>query len=199
MHIFKAVTADDAWCQAARVFLSDPTVSRQPSRAGPTRELLHASFYISRPRERWVLARRPALNPAFAIVEVIWILGGRRDAKLLTFWNRSLPAFAGSGEIYHGAYGFRLRQHFGLDQLERVYQVLLHNPASRQAVLQIWTRQEICPTSWGGREVKTFPATSSRSQRCGTGNSSGCRYFAATTSTAASRITSCSSPVYKKS
>jgi len=84
------------------------------------------------------MSRRPAMSVAFAIVEVISIMNGRRDAAFLNFWNRDLPRFAGEGDLYHGAYGYRLRSNFGFDQLERAYQTLRDNPESRQVVLGIW-------------------------------------------------------------
>src|SRR5260370_24286567 len=117
----------------------EPEVARlQASRSGQTRELLGTAFTIKSPRQRWVTSRQPALNPAFAIAEVIWIMSGRRDAEFLNYWNPKLPQYAGSGKNYHGAYGFRLRRHLGLDQLERAYQALSNNPDTRQVVLQIW-------------------------------------------------------------
>jgi thymidylate synthase len=87
----------------------------------------------------------PALNPAFALVEVIWILAGRRDAALPTFWNPQLPRFAGNAKEQAGAYGYRLRAHFGLDQLDRVWRVLESTPDTRQAVLQIWDPRDDLP------------------------------------------------------
>jgi thymidylate synthase len=75
---------------------------------------------------------------AFAIVEVIGILAGRRDSAYLNFFNPARPKYAGSGAEFHGAYGFRLRGHLGLDQLERASRTLTSNPDGRQVVLQIW-------------------------------------------------------------
>jgi len=137
-HQFIADTADDVWRAAAEALIKGEVCHRQSSRLGSTRELLHCTFALRQPRQRWVLSRRPALNPAFAIAETVWILLGRDDAEFLNFWNPGLPAFAGHGVRYHGAYGWRLRQNMGFDQLERAYQVLTHNPDSRQVVLQIW-------------------------------------------------------------
>jgi thymidylate synthase len=99
---------------------------------------MHAFFTIHDPRQRWVVSRHPPINPAFAIAEIIWILNGRRDAAFVNFWNPQLPRYSGTAKEYHGAYGYRLRRHFGLDQLERAYFALRRNPIGRQVVLQIW-------------------------------------------------------------
>lgn len=146
---FNGKTADEAWRLSVQALLDGDNVHVQPSRLGPTREILHATFSIRDPRQRWVLSRTPAINPAFAIAEVIWILLGRRDAAFLNFWNPALPRFAGSEDNYHGAYGYRLREHLGFDQIERAFQVLSSNPDSRQLVLQIWDGRVDLPYSSG--------------------------------------------------
>lgn len=138
MRLFEGRTANEAWSEAAAAFGTEGVGREQESRAGATREILHAAFTIHNPLERWVIARRPAINPAFAIVETVWILAGRDDSALPNHWNPELPKYTGPGERYHGAYGHRLRRRFGLDQLERAYLALSKKPESRQVVLQIW-------------------------------------------------------------
>ncbi|MGE4281333.1 MAG: thymidylate synthase [Magnetospirillum sp.] len=154
---FEGDTADEIWRNAAAALTSDGGWLRQDSRLGPTRELLHCTFHLRDPRQRWVLSRRPALNPAFAIAEAIWILQGRDDAAFLNFWNPLLPKFAGEGETYDGAYGHRLRVHQGLDQIERAFRVLQANPASRQALLQIWDGRLDMPNPDGSPRSPDIP------------------------------------------
>ena len=152
-----ANTADDVWRQAAGLFgPSGPAVS-QDGRGGETLEVLHAVLCITDPRERWVLSRVPALNPAFALVEVIWILAGRQDAALPTFWNPQLPRFAGDAPEQAGAYGYRLRVHFGLDQLDRAWRVRESTPDTRQVVLQIWDPRDDLPQSDGTPQRPEIP------------------------------------------
>ena len=157
MHIFKGKSADDAWCKASARFGVEGVASHSNSRAGETKELLHTILSVSEPRNRWVASRRPTINPAFALAEVIWIMRGCRDAKFLTFFNSSLPKFVGNGRTYHGAYGHRLRSRFSLDQLDQAYNVLLHNPNSRQVVLQIWSVEDDFPRRSGKPAAKDVP------------------------------------------
>src|SRR5437773_2183491 len=157
MHLFEGTTADEAWLNAASKF-KDPEVTHdQSSHGGQTQELLGAVFTIKNPRQRWVVSRQPALNPAFAIAEVVWIVSGRRDSAFLNYWNPKLPQFAGNAKRYHGAYGFRLRRYFGLDQLERAYQALLNNPDTRQVVLQIWDPSTDLPMEDGSPANPDIP------------------------------------------
>lgn len=157
MRLFEGRTANEVWSEAAPTFLVEDEVQEQTSRSGSTRELLHAAFVISDPLERWVLARRPAINPAFAIVETVWILAGRDDSSLPNYWNPKLPKYTGPGERYHGAYGYRLRRQFGFDQLDRAYRALKNNPDSRQVVLQIWAPRIDLPDGEGKPASQDVP------------------------------------------
>lgn len=102
-------------------------------------------------------SRRPAINPAFALVEVIWIIRGRNDSGFLTSWNRALPKFAGHGDTFYGAYGERLRSRFGFDQLQRAASVLGADPEQRQVVLQIWDPSTDLPTDDGRSRSPDVP------------------------------------------
>lgn len=152
-RVFEGLTADEVWGKVAIAFQSgEGTV--QSSRAGQTREILHSAMSISDPTQRWVASRHPPINVAFAIAEVVWILTGRNDSAFLNYFNRQLPKYAGHGDTYHGAYGYRFRHHLGVDQLERAYNVLKTKPDSRQVVLQIWDGICDLPDS-SGKEAST--------------------------------------------
>lgn len=150
-------TADDVWQQAAKRFVKSDTAETQASRAGDTHEIVHVGLSLSEPTQRWVLSRQPAINPAFALAEVIWIVNGRSESDFLNFWNPQLPDFAGYGDHYHGAYGHRLRHQLGVDQLMRAYQALRHNPDSRQVVLQIYNPEKDLPQSDGQPSAPDIP------------------------------------------
>jgi len=158
MHFFRGRTADDAWREAYKTLEAIARDSgRQPSRAGSTYELLHAAFEVAEPRERWVLSRRPAVSPAFGIAEVIWILAGSNDAAVMNFWFPRLPDFAGDGPHYTGAYGYRLRRHFGIDQVRMACDVLSAKRDSRQVVLQLWDACTDLPDASGNPRSLDVP------------------------------------------
>lgn len=157
MHVFEGTTANEVWLKAASEFQNSKEAHTQSSRAGQTKEFLGAAFTIHEPRQRWVSSREPAINPAFAIAEVIWIISGRKDSAFLNYWNPALPKFAGTGRNYHGAYGYRIRKHLGLDQLERAYRALSRNPDTRQVVLQIWDSSVDFPTENGSPRDPDIP------------------------------------------
>jgi thymidylate synthase len=148
-HVYEADTADQVWRAAASELNGECVARAQHGRGGITQELLHVVFTIRDSRQRWVVSRYPAINPAFAIAEVVWILNGRNDAAFLNHWNPRLPQYAGDVDCYHAAYGFRLRKEFGFDQLARAYNALSNNPDTRQVVLQIWNPQIDFPDESG--------------------------------------------------
>lgn len=154
---FNAETADAAWQRIAETFRSNTGAIAQPSRAGKTREILHAAISVANPKERWVVSRNPPINPAFALAEVLWIMTGRNDAVFLNYFNSTLPDFAGRGVTYHGAYGHRLRHHLGVDQLDRAYDSLRRKPESRQVVLQIWNGAIDLPNVDGSESAADIP------------------------------------------
>lgn len=155
--MFSGPTADSAWRKAVRAVRCSNGVHAVDGRGGSTLEISQGVFTISDSRQRWITSRVPAINPAFAIAECVWILQGRNDSRFVNSWNSELPRYAGDGETYHGAYGHRLRRQFGVDQLERAYRALAANPASRQVVLQIWDARTDLPTLSGEPVAPDIP------------------------------------------
>ncbi len=152
MRYFEANTADLVWQKAATELIERPD-HRHDGRNGLTREILPCTLKIEDPRKRWILSRYPPYNPAFGLVEFIWILTGNNESQVLNYWNPILPKYVGYEDIYPGAYGYRLRYEFEFDQIERAYNILLNTPETRQVILQIWKpdidlpRQNGLPTS----------------------------------------------------
>jgi len=145
---FQGNTANDIWKQAAMELLSD-NATFQGSRSGNMSELLHAIISINDPKQRWVTDRYPPISIAYALAELVWILAGSNDAKVINYWNPMLPKMAGYYDQYPGAYGERIRFNYGFDQLERAYHILKNNPHSRQSVILIWDPQRDVPEKDG--------------------------------------------------
>ena len=147
--VYQGLSANEVWRQAAEDFRQSKGVRSVDSRCGQTLEIPQAVFAIDNPRQRWVSCRTPPINIAFALAEVIWIMTGRRDLKFLEYWNSLLPKYIGQGPELHGAYGYRLRKHYGIDQLKRACDALSNNPDSRQITLQIWDSEIDLPKANG--------------------------------------------------
>lgn len=149
MKVFSGKSADAAWRQIARTMISGHDTHEIESRGGCTVELTHAAIEITDPRARWVASRVPIMNVAFAIAEVVQILAGRDDVGFLAHWFPKYGKYVGGGKCAPGAYGTRLRQRFGFDQLDRAARVLTANGKTRQVVLSIWSAADDLPHTTG--------------------------------------------------
>ena len=157
MVVFEADTANQVWSKFADEFNQQNKTVISGGRLGTNLEILHAGFTLKDPRQRWVTARKPGINPAFALAEALWILNGSNDAGIINAWNPILPKYSGNSKNYHGAYGFRLRSQFGFDQVERAFKALSKNSESRQVVLQIWDPPSDFPSSNGQPAAQDIP------------------------------------------
>jgi len=114
-----------------------------PSRAG---DVLVAPGPVTtvydRPAERVLFWAERDANPFLHFFESLWILAGRNDVALPARFAQRMRDFSDDGVTFHGAYGHRLRNHFGVDQLEVAVQMLNANPYNRRIVLQLWDPKE---------------------------------------------------------
>lgn len=111
----------------------------EPTRNGPA--LVFPEPVITTyncPLERVLFHAGRDCNPVFHLLESIWILAGRRDVAFLQQFNSKIGQYSDDGKNFNAAYGYRLRHHFGRDQLVEVIQQLRKDPGTRQAVMQIW-------------------------------------------------------------
>ncbi|WP_217469305.1 thymidylate synthase, partial [Staphylococcus aureus] len=70
------------------------------------------------------------------------MLAGRNDVAFVSGYVARMATFSDDGQTFHGAYGYRWRQHFGFDQLNAVVKALKANPDDRRCVVQMWSAQD---------------------------------------------------------
>ncbi len=121
--------------QAAQEILSRGHVTSP--RGHETRELAGMQFVLTNPRNRLLQLPSRPMNAAFAVAELVWILGGS-DHDWIFAYNSQLRRFTDGG-VLRGAYGPRLRRWDGTtDQIQLAIQTLRSDRHSRRAVLQIF-------------------------------------------------------------
>ena len=114
------------------------------SRAGRTRELMHATVILTNPCQREILhPDRKALYPA-QIAETMWVLAGRNDVEWLGHYLPRASEFSDDGKVWRGGYGPRLRGDgaAGADPLFEVIELLKEDPGTRRAVINIYDSRE---------------------------------------------------------
>lgn len=91
-----------------------------------------------KPMERVLFGSERDANPAFHLMEAIWMLAGANNVEFLLPFNSQFGKYAEADGRVHGAYGHRWRNAFGHDQINTIISMLRENPDTRQAVMQMW-------------------------------------------------------------
>lgn len=92
----------------------------------------------ARPQERVLFWPQRDANPFLHLFEALWMLGGCRDVRSLARYSDNFLRYSDDGRVFHGAYGYRWRHRFDIDQLSVIARRLRQDPDDRRCVLQIW-------------------------------------------------------------
>ena len=137
MHVINARNVNHALSLGVQLMLEQGEEVR--SRNGETLEVLFpVSTVYHKPWERVLVSSARDANPFFHLMEALWILHGRQDVGFLTYFNKRMADYSDDGSTFNAPYGHRIKNHFGVDQLNELISTLKSDPLSRQAVLQIW-------------------------------------------------------------
>lgn len=90
-----------------------------------------------KPEQRVLFHPRRDCNHFFHLMESLWMLAGENDVTWLSQFSKNISNYADAGRM-HGAYGFRWRNHFDVDQIRVVIKELRANPGSRRVVMGMW-------------------------------------------------------------
>jgi thymidylate synthase len=90
-----------------------------------------------------VAAKARKLGYRFAPAEAAWILSGDNRVDRIKQYSRFIWEFSDDGFFYSGAYGPKI-----VDQLTYVCDVIADDPATRQAVIDVWR-----PNPRAGRDI----------------------------------------------
>lgn len=73
------------------------------------------------------------------VAEQIWfIMGSRRPDEFLKDYTKIWDDFTNIGGVVTTSYGYRMRHHFGRDQLKLLIKLLTNDPTSRHGVVVFW-------------------------------------------------------------
>lgn len=108
------------------------------SRGAETRELRAHVIRIERPTERVLVLPGRGNNIFAALAETLWVIGGRDDIAYLKPYLPRAADFSDDGHTWRGAYGPRLRDWHGTDQIHEIARLLNADPDTRRAALIIF-------------------------------------------------------------
>ncbi|OCH58394.1 thymidylate synthase [Aliivibrio fischeri] len=141
MKLYQGDSCNNLYIQALKdcMELTNPTLSR----VGLVYDLGPVAIEFEPKKLNLLTLNKRALNPFFAIAEAAWIIGGQNSLKQLNYYLKSYDDFSDDGVSLNGAYGFRLRKHFGCDQLQIAINQLKKSPNSRRCVLNMYEPDDL--------------------------------------------------------
>ncbi len=105
------------------------------------------SLVVEQPKERLVYGNTDDLNPFAMLFHALWVIGGRNDTSFLNkMFGGYHAGHSDDGIILHGAYGYRMREHFiaegmganTIDQLKSAIVMLQKDTHRRDVVIGLW-------------------------------------------------------------
>jgi thymidylate synthase len=116
--------------------------------AKPRRQLIvetrPAVIRLESPRKALLSVPDRFLNYSFMVAEWLWIVTGRHDVEMISYYNKQIAEFSDDGKTFFGAYGPRF-----IDQVDEMIALLRRDPDTRQAWIQVWRR----PPAEGTKDV----------------------------------------------
>jgi thymidylate synthase len=107
-------------------------------RGSLTRELRARVIELESVHERHVVIPGRNNNVFASIAESMWMLAGRDDVDYMSAYVPRAVDYSDDGLVWRAAYGPRLRDWNGIDQLAEVTSILDHDLSSRRAVVAIF-------------------------------------------------------------
>lgn len=99
-----------------------------------SKELIAQKLTVYHPKERVVIIPYRYNNIFASIAETIWVLGGRNDLFYLEHYLPRARDFSDDQKTWRGAYGPRLRNWRGVDQIKEVYKILRQEDSKRAVI-----------------------------------------------------------------
>ncbi len=135
-----AVGADDAGSLYAASLRALTTMGELVAPRGQeTLEIGPAALTLHAPAQRLAAIVGRELNPFLMLAEMLWIVAGRDDVAFVTRFSREIATYLAANERrMRDAYGPRLRNGNGVDQLHTVLAALRADSSTRRATLSLW-------------------------------------------------------------
>ncbi|MHB8482189.1 MAG: thymidylate synthase [Nitrospiria bacterium] len=123
-----------------------PKLLKSKNRINPTKgsatELTGVLFKITKPRAR--LSRTERKGTLFSCLgELLWYLAKSNDVKFISYYVKDYEKWSDDGKTVYGAYGPRMFNMRGNNQVANVIALLKRKPDSRQAVIQLFDSNDI--------------------------------------------------------
>lgn len=134
-HYIEANTATDAFETAYnRIETLGEVVE---SRIGKTKHLTDVTIEIKNPYHNVCLNPQRNMSLKYMLGEIDWYLSGSNKVADIAKYGKMWNSLTDDGETVNSAYGYRIFEKFGFNQLQYCIDKLKSNPYDRQAVVHI--------------------------------------------------------------
>ncbi|WP_417228251.1 thymidylate synthase [Amphritea sp.] len=116
---------------------------KRGSRAGKTLDLGPVCFEVNGEGVGLPFIRGRGINVFFALAEIAWVLEGNNKLAPLEYFIDNYGQYSDDSETLYGAYGYRIFEKFGLNQLDKVISELKKKPDSRRAVISLFSALDL--------------------------------------------------------
>lgn len=113
------------------------------SRVGCVKDLGSASYELLEDDSRIIFLNSRGFNPFFALAEFSWLISGSNLVEPLSHYISDYTKFSDDGLSLNGAYGYRLKRHFEVDQINTAIDCLRKDKTSRRVVLTMWHAEDL--------------------------------------------------------
>jgi thymidylate synthase len=136
----KAKTLDDLLKKCIEKLIAIGT-QIEPSK-GPCKEIFGVLLELSNPRAR--LSQTESKGVLFSCLgELLWYLSGSDKLSFIQYYLSDYDQYSDNKETLNGAYGPRIFNMGGINQYEKVRDILKKKADSRQAVIQIFLAKDL--------------------------------------------------------
>jgi len=153
-------SADAAWRAALRVLYENgtwiPSVTDRTSvgskfgkRLRDFKEVSAVSFSINNPMDRIVSSKARAIDSAFLFANVVWVLSGSRELKMIAPYNPKGLCFSDDGLTLASAFGPKIFSGASTP-FDRIANLLKRDPSTRRAVIDLF---ETSALTQGSKDV----------------------------------------------
>lgn len=134
--------------------MSDGTEETNERTGHKTKSLPGVNFQFDLSKSFPLLTLRKVPIQIFTAEQVWFIMGSRKPSVFLNEHTKIWDDFTNFGGVVTVAYGFRMRHHFGRDQLGKLIELLTKEPSSRHGVVVFWDPAD---DGLGSRKKKNVP------------------------------------------
>lgn len=125
---YRSTYIDDIYKHLCRHLIDAPEINN-------TREINNVKITLTDVENSVVNCRNISLS--YMLGELLWYFTGRNDVKFISKFGSMWSRISDDGVTNNSAYGYVLTKKYGFDQVEKIIELLKHDPNSRRAVLNI--------------------------------------------------------------